>query len=77
MTDLFGLEPEVIQDCLKNGIEIEQAGNYVDPVGTLCLVYHPQLRRFVFIFGTNAENAGMVLLEDINKSWRQKSNAKR
>ena len=69
---MFGIDIEIIDQALKNGILIDKNGEFVDQIGPLSLTYHPQLRRYVFVFGTNAANAGFVLLEDYNKIWKLK-----
>ena len=69
---MFGLDVIIVDQALKNGILIDKNGDFVDSIGTLSLVWHPQLRRYVFVFGTNAANASFVLLEDIGKTWKLK-----
>lgn len=69
MTPL-GLDQVVIAHALQTGIEIFNKGKWEHNIGNLSLVWHPQLHRFVFVFGTTAENAGFVLLEDQDKFWR-------
>ena len=72
MENIFGLDSQIVQQALINGILIDNNGDFVQQIGPLSLVYHPQLKRFVFVFGTTAENASFVLLEDINKTWKMK-----
>lgn len=69
--NVFGLGLAIIDSALKRGILIKSPeGNFVHNIGVLTLGYHPQLQRYVFIFGSNAQNAGFVLLEDFNKLWK-------
>ena len=69
---MFGIDVEIIDKALKTGIELINDGEIVTPPGTLSLVYHPSLKRYVFVFGTSAANASFVLLEDFNKLWKLK-----
>lgn len=69
---MFGIDVTIVDQALKNGILIDKNGDFVDSIGPLSLVWHPQLRRYVFVFGTNAENASFVLLEDYGKIWKLK-----
>lgn len=70
--NIFGLGLLIIDAALKKGILIKQKEEFVSVPGHLSLVYHDQLQRYCFVFGTNAENAGFVLLEDYNKLWKLK-----
>jgi len=76
MENFFGIENEIISRALKEGILIEVNNKFIPNIGTISLVYHPQIRRFVLVFGNSAENAGFVLLEDHKKTWKLKSYGK-
>ena len=69
---MFGIKDEILEKALKEGILLENDGKYVPNIGTVSLIYHPQLRRYALVFGTTAANAGFVLLEDLNKTWKIK-----
>ena len=75
MKSPFGIDNNIIDEALRYGILIEVNGKWVDQIGVLSLVYHTQLRRYVFVFGTTAQNASFVLLEDEGKTWRVKPHA--
>lgn len=75
MENIFGLDLKIIDRALKEGILIKQGNDWVPQIGVLTLAYHPQLRRYVFIYGSTAENAGFVLLEDFEHLWRLRNNA--
>lgn len=66
----LGLDQNLISEALQKGIEIFNNGKWEHNIGNLSLVWHPYLKRFVFVFGNTAENAGFVLLEDKDKLWR-------
>lgn len=68
----FEIDIGSIHDALMYGIELEHKGNWIDNQSPVSLTYHPQIRRFVLVFGTSEQNAGFVLLEDIDKTWRIK-----
>ena len=72
MNNIFGLDDTIIDNALRNGILIEVNGKFVDNIGILSLVYHTQLKRYVLVFGSDATNAGFVLLEDYGKLWKLK-----
>ena len=67
---MFGIDDEIIAKALKNGILIEANGEYVKNTGPVSLAYYPLLRRFVLCFGTSAQNASFVLVEDYTKTWQ-------
>lgn len=72
MDNIFGLDSTIIVQALKRGIQINSEGEFVDQIGVLSLVWHPQIQRFVLVFGTTAENAAFVLLEDYDRLWKVK-----
>lgn len=72
MENFFGLDDYTINQALIKGIEIEVEGEYVTPPGQISLVYHPNLRRYILVFGNTAQNAGFVLVEDYKKTWKLK-----
>ena len=69
---MFGIKEEILERALKEGILLEVNGEFIPNIGVISLIYHPQLRRYALVFGTTAENAGFVLLEDLNKTWKLK-----
>ena len=72
MENVFGLDIEIIDKALRNGIKVEVNGQLIDPPGVTSLAYHPQLRRYILVTGSTAQNASFVLLEDYNKLWKLK-----
>ena len=70
METIFGLDSTIIAKALKKGILIKVEETFEPQMGILSLVYHPQLARYVLVFGTSAQNAGFVLLEDYQRMWK-------
>ena len=70
MENIFGIDSTIIDSVLKKGMMILKNGEFVKAPGTISLIYHPQLQRYVFVFGTNAQDASLVLLEDMDKLWK-------
>ena len=73
MDNIFGLGLDIIDKALKNGILIKnEDDNWLSNIGPMSLVWHSQLQRYVFVFGTNAQNASFVLLEAYTRLWKLK-----
>lgn len=74
MENIFGLDLKIIDKALKEGVSIKQGDSWFPQIGVLTLTYHPQLQRYVFVYGNTAENAGFLLLDDYNRLWRLRNN---
>lgn len=72
MKDIKELDLELIENALKNGIRIIQDGTITDSPGATCLVFHPILKEYVLVFGSNAQNAGFVRLDEEKITWERK-----
>ena len=67
------LDIELIKEALKYSIIVKNdKEEFIDVPGVVTLAYHPRLQRYVLVFGSTAQNAGFVLLEDFGKLWKVK-----
>ena len=69
MDNSFGISTELIIKALKCGIKIKKDNQFINSYGFLSLRFIPQINKFVFTYGTNASDAGYVLVEDYNNTW--------
>lgn len=55
--------------ALKEGIRIEKNGIFEKAPGQVSLFWHPGLKRYCLAYGTGANDAGFVLIEDFERLW--------
>lgn len=63
---------ETLEKALKEGILFQKEGEFIPNPGIVSLIWHPQLQRWGLAFGTNASDAGFVLLEDYGRLWKSR-----
>ena len=67
-----GIDIQIIERALKEGILYNNNGVFEPSIGNLALVYVQEFHGYLFAFGTNAINAKHVLVKDYGNSWRLK-----
>ena len=61
---------KTLESALEKGIEIHVGSNWVKAPGTVSLIWHPVLREYCLVFGTDQFNAGFVEIAKFEKDWR-------
>ena len=69
MEKTFGIDNEIIEKALKNGILVIKDGFKTKPVGFFSLAYLVQLNEFIITYGMNPQTSGFVFVKDFKTTW--------
>ena len=69
MDTRFGIETEIVEKALKNGIVLINNGLRIKPAGFLTLTYISQLNEFIITYGMNQQTSGFVYVKDFKNTW--------